>query len=114
MAGQTIPAGTRIGHEHATLYNTANLAFYVINGDGSGTTLATKGGQGSALEALARTLNCLAYDSEGSGGLVNIVVDNSQWDATSLQRELRAIGTVDSYNFSAGTVTAGGQFIVSA
>ena len=37
MAGQTIPASSREGHAHATLYNTGNLGFYVINGDGSGT-----------------------------------------------------------------------------
>ena len=114
MAGQTIQASSREGHAHATLYNTGNLGFYVINGDGSGTSLAGKGGQGSSLEALARTLNCLAFDSEGTGGLVNIVVDGSQWDAASLQATIRAIGTVDSYAFAAATVTAGGQFVVSA
>ena len=54
------------------------------------------------------------FNSEGTAGLVNIAVDGSQWDAASLQVALRALGTVDSYDFSAGTVTAGGEFIVSA
>ena len=103
-----------LGHAHATLYSTANIGFFVINGDGSGTSLATKGGIGSSLEAIAQALNPIAFDSEGTGGLVNIAVDKSQWDAASLQVALRALGTVDSYNFSAGTVTAGGQVIVSA
>ena len=103
-----------LGHAHETLYSTANIGFYVINGDGSGTSLATKGGIGSSLEAIAQALNPIAFDSEGTGGLVNIAVDNSQWNAASLQVALRALGTVDSYDFSAGTVTEGGQFIVSA
>ena len=54
------------------------------------------------------------FNSEGTGGLVNIAVDNSQWDAASLQVAIRALGTVDSYDFSGATVTAGGQVIVSA
>ena len=103
-----------LGHAHATLYSTANMGYYVINGDGSGTSLATKGGIGSSLEAIAQALNPIAFNSEGTGGLVNIAVDNSQWTAASLQTALRALGTVDSYDFSAGTVTEGGEFIVSA
>jgi hypothetical protein len=112
MAYYTRPSG--IGHAHATLYSTANLAFYVVNGDGSGSTLAGQGGIGGALEALAQTTNCLAFDSEGTGGLVNLVVDGSQWDATSLRDAIREMGSVNGYDFSAATVTAGGQFIVSA
>ena len=103
-----------LGHAHATLYSTANMGYYVINGDGSGTSLATKGGIGSSLEALAQAVNPIMFNSEGTGGLVNIAVDNSQWTAASLQTALRALGTVDSYDFSAGTVTEGGEFIVSA
>ena len=103
-----------LGHAHATLYSTANMGYYVINGDGSGTTLAGKGGIGSSLEALAQAINPIMFNSEGTGGLVNIAVDNSQWDAASLQVAIRALGTVDSYDFSGATVTAGGQVIVSA
>lgn len=103
-----------LGHAHATLYSTNNIGFYVIDGDGSGTSLATKGGIGSSLEAMAQALNPIMFNSEGTAGLVNIAVDNSQWNAASLQVALRNLGTVDSYDFSAGTVTAGGQVIVSA
>lgn len=103
-----------LGHAHATLYSTANMGYYVINGDGSGSTLAAKGGIGSSLEALAQAVNPIMFNSEGTGGLVNIAVDNSQWDAASLQVAIRALGTVDSYDFSGATVTAGGQVIVSA
>jgi hypothetical protein len=103
-----------LGHAHATLYSTANLGFYFINGDGSAGSLAGQGGIGGALEAIAQALQPLAMDSESTSGKVNIIVDNSQNDAASLQVRLRALGTVNGYNFSAGTVTVGGEFIVSA
>ena len=103
-----------LGHAHATLYSTNNIGFYVVNGDGSGTSLATKGGIGSSLEALAQAINPIMFNSEGTGGLVSFAVDNSQWDAASLQVAIRALGTVDSYDFSAAAVTAGGQAVVSA
>jgi hypothetical protein len=103
-----------LGHAHATLYSTANLGFYFINGDGSGSSLAGQGGIGGALEAIAQALQPLAMDSESTAGKVNIIVDNSQNDAASLQVRLRALGTVNGYNFAAGTVTVGGEFIVSA
>ena len=111
MAGLTIPAGSRLGHAHAALYSTANVGFYVLD---CGANVAAKGGIGSTLEAIARALNPIAFDSEGTAGLVNIAVDNSQWDAASLQATLRALGRVDSINLASATATAGGQFIVSA
>ena len=103
-----------VGHAHATLYSTANLGFYFTDADGSASSLAAQGGIGGALEAIAQNLQPLAMDSEGTAGKVNLVVDNSQNTAASLQVRLRELGTVNSYNFAAGTVTAGGEFIVSA
>jgi hypothetical protein len=110
----TITRVNGLGHAHATLYSTANLGFYFINGDGSSTSLAGQGGIGGALEAIAQALQPLAMDSESTAGKVNIIVDASQNDADTLQLRLRALGTVNGYNFAAGTVTAGGEFIVSA
>jgi hypothetical protein len=46
--------------------------------------------------------------------LVNIVYDASQTNAAWLQVQLQALGTVDSIDLSAATVTEGGQFIVAA
>ena len=103
-----------LGHAHATLYSTANLGFYFTNADGSAGSLASQGGIGGALEAIAQGLQPIAMDSEGTAGKVNLVVDNSQSNAASLQVRMRELGTVNSYNFAAGTVTAGGEFIVSA
>ena len=109
MAGLTRTNGT--GHAHEVLYSTANLGFYVI---AAGASLAAKGGIGSTLEAIAQAVNPIAFNSEGTAGLVNIVVDNSQHNAASLQAIIQDLGTVDSIDLSSATVTAGGQFIVSA
>ena len=59
-------------------------------------------------------MNPVAINSEGTAGLINIVVDGSQHTAASLQAILQDLGTVDSIDLSSATVTAGGQFIVSA
>ena len=112
MAGFTRTNG--IGHAHETLYSTANLGFYTINVGGN---LASEGGIGKALEAVAQAINPLAFDSEGTSGLVNVVVDDSQWDADSLDAVIQNLGTAvgsGNYNASASAATKGGQFIVSA
>ena len=112
MAG--VARVTGIGNAHQTLYSTANLGFYVIDAGGS---LAGEGGIGKALEAIAQAINPLAFNSEGTAGLVNVVVDDSQWDAAALQAAVRHLGTTvgsGDYDASAATATAGGQFIVSA
>ena len=109
MAGITRTNG--LGHAHAVLYSTANLGFYVI---ACGASVAGKGGIGSTIEAIAQAMNPIALNSEGTAGLINIVVDGSQHTAASLTRILQSLGTVDSIDLSSATVTAGGQFIVSA
>lgn len=109
MAGITRTNG--LGHAHAVLYSTANLGFYVV---GCGASVAAKGGIGSTIEAIAQALNPIALNSEGTAGLISIVVDGSQHTAASLQAIVRDLGTVDSIDLSAATVTAGGQFVVSA
>lgn len=103
-----------LGHAHAVLYSTANLGFFVID---AGADLAAEGGIGKAIEAIAQAINPIAFNSEGTAGLLNVVVDASQWDADSLQATVRGLGaTVGSGNYDASgaTVTAGGQFIVAA
>ena len=114
MAG--VARATGLGHAHAVLYSTTNLGFYVID---AGASLAAEGGIGKALELLAQTINPIAMNSEGTDGLVNVVVDDSQWDAASLQaavRHLGVMGTIASplYDFTGATAVKGGQFIVSA
>lgn len=76
MAGITRTNG--LGHAHEVLYSTANLGFFVID---AGASLAAEGGIGKALEAIAQAINPIALNSEGTAGLVNVVVDGSQWNA---------------------------------
>jgi len=112
MAGVTRVNG--LGHAHATIYSTTNLGFYVID---AGASLAGEDGIGKAIEAVAQAINPIAMDSEGTAGLVNIVVDGSQWDADALQVVLRNLGSshgVGNYDFTGATATKGGQFIVAA
>jgi hypothetical protein len=112
MAG--VARTTGIGHAHALIYSTANLGFYVIDckADMSG-----EGGIGKALEAVAQAINPLAFDSEGSAGLINVVVDGSQWDAAALTSAVSHLGTdvgsTGSINFTTADATEGGQFIVT-
>ena len=110
----TVTRVNGLGHAHATLYNTANLGFYVIDikADAS-----AEGGIGKTLELLGQHINAIALNSEGTAGLVNAIVDASQWDAASLQKAVRAMGDVvvaNDFDVSSADVTAGGQFIVSA
>jgi len=102
-----------LGHAHATLYSTAQLAAYLID---AGASLATQGGIGGAIEALAQELGSalLMFDSEGTNGEVSVIVDGHALTAASLQTRIRALGTVNSYDFSSATVTAGGQITVAA
>ena len=112
MAG--VARTTGLGHAHAVLYTTATLGFYGVD---AGADISGEGGIGKALELLAQAINPIAFNSEGTAGLVNIVVDDSQWDAAGLQAAIRALGSTagsGDYDFTGATVTAGGQFIVSA
>ena len=112
MAG--VARATGLGHAHEVLYSTTNLGFYVIDAGGS---LALEGGIGKALELLAQAINPIAMDSEGTAGLVNVVVDDSQWDAAALARVIINLGAnagTGNYDFTGASVTKGTQFIVSA
>ena len=111
-----MPAVTRangLGHAHATLYATGSHSAFLID---AGATLASQGGIGGAIEALAQHLGPAAvlFDSEGTAGVVSVVMDGHAVSAADLQASIRAIGTVNSYDFSGATVTAGGQITVAA
>lgn len=102
-----------LGHAHATLYSTGQLKAFIID---AGATLATQGGIGGAIEALAQELGStsMLFDSEGANGEVHVVMDGHAVDAAGLQLRIRALGTVNSYDFSGATVTEGGQITVAA
>lgn len=100
-----------IGHAHATLYSTAQLAAYVLD---LGADASGQGGIGGALEAVAQETGALMFDSEGTDGLVHIIVDGHATSAADLQARIRALGTINSYDLSGATATLGGQITVAA
>ena len=110
MAGITKVNG--IGHAHATLYSTMQLKAFVID---AGASLASQGGIGGAIEALAQELGggVLLFQSVGTSGLVHVVMDGHAQAAASLQSRIQNMGTVNGYDFSGAAVTAGTNIVVS-
>lgn len=106
----TVTRTNGLGHEHATLYSTANLKAYVLDAP----NLASEGGIGGALEHIGQDLQPLMMNSEGTGGKVNLIMDGSQSTAASLQTQVQAWGTVSGIDFSSATITEGGEILVSA
>lgn len=102
-----------LGHEHATLYATsAHKAFLLdLGADASG-----QGGIGGALEAVAQELGSalVMFDSEGTAGQVHVIMDGHGVTAATIQTRLRDLGTINSYDLSGATATAGGQITVAA
>lgn len=100
-----------LGHAHATLYSTAQLAAFLID---AGADLSGQGGIGGAIEALAQEVSPMMFDSEGANGEVHVIMDGHAVDADGLQLRIRALGIVNGYDFAGATVTAGGQITVAA
>lgn len=110
MAGITKVNG--IGHAHGTLYSTMQLKAFVID---AGATLASQGGIGGAIEALAQEIGSalLMFQSVSTSGLVHVVVDGHALDAAGLEARIQNMGTVNGYSFAGATVTAGSNIVVS-
>ena len=70
-----------------------------------------------AVERALQFIQPLAFFAvDDSSGVIHCVVDGSQFDAASLQAQIRAIGSVTdptTYDFSSAVVTAGTSFVVS-
>ena len=108
MAGITKVNG--IGHAHGTLYSTMQLKAFVID---AGASLASQGGIGGAIEALAQEVAPLMMQSVGTSGLVHVVVDGHAVDAAGLEARIQNMGTVNGYSFAGATVTLGSNIVVS-
>ena len=108
MAGFTRVNG--IGHAHGTLYSTLQLKSFVLD---CGATLATQGGIGGAIEALAQELSPVLFQSAGTAGAVYVVIDGHAQSAASMQVRVRNLGTVNGYDFSGATVAEGTAVVVS-
>lgn len=70
-----------------------------------------------AVERALQFIQPLAFFAvDDNSGVIHCVVDGSQFDAASLQAQIRAIGSVTdptSYDFGSAVVTAGTSFVVS-
>lgn len=90
-----------VGHAHDTQYSTANLV--AMEADAL-VSLATKGGIGSTIEAIAQEFAPLMMKSAGTAGKILMIMDGHNTSAADLQIRLRALGTVDSIDLSSALV----------
>ena len=103
-------AGTGIG----TIISTGigkHPTMYLI--DTGSATLVGKLGANSAVEAILRTVTqiatVIAYQVENDGsGEMRVLVESTGWTGSDLQTAIQALGTVDSCNLSATTVSVVG------
>ena len=97
-----------------TLVSRHNLKFVLV--DLGGSITSEDDAPREAVERALQIIQPLAYwMPSNTSGQIHCIVDGSQFDATSLQARLQAIGTdvVNGYNFASAAVTVGSQFVVS-
>lgn len=91
----------------------------------SNVALTTALGTGEAVEAILRTIGLqstlLAYQVSSAGiggitnGLVSVIIEDSGWDATELQANIVALGTVSGVNLTGVKVAQPGlRFVTTA
>ena len=97
-----------------TLVNKANLVAVLV--DTGADLQAEDDAYGEAVERTLSVLQPLMYViPTASAGQIHAIVDGSQFDAASVQKQLQAIGkkVANSYDFSGATVTLGTNIVVS-
>jgi hypothetical protein len=108
-----VPISTGIGKPIQAFSVNANVA------------LTTALGTGEAVEAILRTIGLnstlLAYQVSSAGiggvtnGLVSVIVEESSWNATDLEANIVALGTVSSVNLTGVKVAQPGlRFVTTA
>ena len=108
-----IPISTGIGKPIQAFSINANVA------------LTAALGTGEAVEAILRTVGLnstlLAYQVGNAGiggvtnGLISVIIEDSSWNATDLQANIVALGTVSTVNLTGVKVAQPGlQFVTTA
>lgn len=108
-----VPISTGIGKPIQAFSVNANVA------------LTTALGTGEAVEAILRTIGLnstlLAYQVSSAGiggvtnGLLSVVIEDSSWNATDLEANIVALGTVSSVNLTGVKVAQPGlRFVTTA
>tara|TARA_R110001606_G_scaffold6277_4_gene28140 strand:+ start:165 stop:533 length:369 start_codon:yes stop_codon:yes gene_type:complete len=97
-----------------TLVSKANLLAILV--DTGGDLQAEDDAYGEAVERALSIVQPLMYViPTAANGQIHAIVDGSQFDAASVQKQLRGIGTqvANSYSFASATVTLGTGLVVS-
>ena len=108
-----VPISTGIGKPIQAFSVNANVAF------------TTALGTGEAVEAILRTIGTnstlLAYQVSSAGiggvtnGLISVVIEESSWNATDLEANIVALGTVSGVNLTGVKVAQPGlKFVTTA
>jgi len=108
-----VPVSTGIGKPIQAFSVNANVAF------------TTALGTGEAVEAILRTIGLnstlLAYQVSSAGiggitnGLISVVIEDSSWNATDLEANIVALGTVSGVNLTGVKVAQPGlKFVTTA
>ena len=91
-----------------TVYSEANLAAFLIDAQAALTTEDDTDGE--AMQQILNLVQPLMYYSAGTAQTITVIVDKSQWDATSLQRQIQHLGATaggsNNFNLSSATVVA--------
>ena len=108
-----VPISTGIGKPIQAFSVNANVAF------------TTALGTGEAVEAILRTIGLnstlLAYQVSSAGiggvtnGLISVIIEDSSWNATDLEANIVALGTVSGVNLTGVKVAQPGlKFVTTA
>jgi hypothetical protein len=94
--------------------STANLGAFLI--DAGGDLRGEDDAAREAIEVILGEVQPLLYSIEdNANGKMTVIVDNSQTDATDLQRRLRALDTIgpNDYDISGATVAAASTLVAA-
>ena len=108
MSATTRYNGSFGNYAQGTVYTVAQLKAFIIDAQAALTNqdADAAGEVDQAMEALIREVQPLVYFSAGTAQTVTVVVDGHAVDAASLQARIRALGTVNSFNFASATCVA--------
>jgi len=108
MSATTRYNGSYGNFAQGTIYSVAQLKAFIIDAQAALTNqdADAAGEVDQAMEALIREVQPLMYYSANTAQTVTVVCDGHAIDATSLQLRIRALGTVNGFDFSGATVAA--------
>lgn len=110
-------ANTNITSTHAqgTIYSTSSLKAFLIDAQAALTTEDDTSGE--AMEQIIAICQPHMYYSAGSAQTITVICDAHSWDATSLQRQIRNLGSTaggaNNFDLSSATVVDASALVAS-